>query len=224
MKLLVIEDNRFLADSLKRHLGKSFVIDVAWTGKEGLSQAKAKHHSMIILDLNLPDMNGYDICKQIRETGNDVPLLILTGVKDLTSRVELLNIGADDYLTKPFSVAELQARIKALLRRAPAKYGPDNLSVHDLVINPNRRQVIRGGKSIQLRRKEFDILEYLVRNQGKAVSRKMIFSHVWESKSENWSNTVDVHIKYLRDKIDRPFENQLIKTAYGVGYMVDDIN
>jgi two-component system OmpR family response regulator len=172
----------------------------------------------------LPDMAGYDICKDIRSSGSEVPILILTGNKDLGSRVGMLNAGADDYLVKPFSVAELRARLNALLRRAPAKFGPDMLAVQDLVLDPNRREVERGGKRITLRRKEFDILEYLVRNKGRAVTRSMIFDHVWESTSEKWSNTVDVHIKYLRDKIDRPFAVPLIKTAYGVGYMIDDVN
>lgn len=224
MKLLVIEDNRFLADSLKKHLGRTFVVDTAWTGEQGLTHAKTKQHDAVILDLNLPDMAGYDICKSIRSGGSEVPILILTGNKDLGSRVSLLNAGADDYLVKPFSVAELRARLNALLRRAPAKFGPDMLAVQDLVLDPNRREVERGGKRIALRRKEFDILEYLVRNRGRAVSRSMIFDHVWESTSEKWSNTVDVHIKYLRDKIDRPFAIPLIKTAYGVGYMIDDVN
>lgn len=222
MKLLLIEDNRSLADSLKKHLGRSFIVDVARTGEEGLRQALTGSHDVMVLDLNLPDMNGAEVCKSIRAGHINSPILILTAVADVPSRVMLLNAGADDYLTKPFSIAELRARLGALLRRVPATYSTGTLTVCDLTIDPNRRRVERGGIPITLRRKEFDILEYLIRNRGRAVTRAMILDHAWDANKETWHNTVDVHIKHLRDKVDRPFGAPLIKTAYGIGYMIDD--
>jgi len=223
MKLLVIEDNRPLADSLKRHLGKTFVVDVCRTGDEGLKQAFSGNHDIIILDLHLPDGNGFDICQKLRASHLTIPILILTAATDVPSRVALLNAGADDYVTKPFSMAELRARLNALLRRAPIMTGAGLLKVQDLIVDPARRQVVRDGKHIDLRRKEFDILEYLVRHRGQAVSRSNIVDHAWDTGKETWHNTVDVHIKHIRDKIDRPFEKPLIKTAYGIGYMIDDV-
>lgn len=223
MKLLVIEDNRTLADNLKKQLGKSFVVDVARTGEEGLQRALGTGQDVIILDLSLPDTNGYEICKAIRHAKVNTPILILTGASDINSRVTLLNAGADDYLSKPFSVAELRARLTALLRRAPATSPTQVFSVGDLTVDPYRRRVTRAGVSVELRRKEFDILEYLVRNRGRPVTRAMILDHAWDGTKEAWNNTVDVHIKHLRDKIDRPFDTPLIKTAYGIGYMIDDM-
>ncbi len=224
MKLLVIEDNCSLVDSLKRSLGKSFIMDSAHTGEEGLHHAFVGAHDLIILDLHLPDKNGYEVCKALRAAQVSTPILILTAVTDIPSKITVLNAGADDYVTKPFSMAELKARINALLRRSPTISEAKILEVRDLVIDPGRRHVMRAGKPITLRRKEFDILEYLVRNRGRAVTRSMIVDHAWDTNKETWHNTVDVHIKHLRDKVDRPFKQQLIKTAYGIGYMiVDDI-
>lgn len=136
--------------------------------------------------------------------------------------VKLLNSGADDYITKPFNGEALKARVAALLRRGQEMREEKIITVCDMTINVTRREVQRGGVIIPLRRKEFDILEYLVSNHGRVLTRTMIIDHVWEAGTESWNNTVDVHIKYLRDKIDRPFEKPLIKTAYGVGYMIDD--
>lgn len=223
MKILLIEDNRSLADGLKKQLGKSFIIDSVRTGEEGLQRALAGGQDVIILDLSLPDKNGYDVCRNIRAAHVDTPILILTGAADITSRVTLLNAGADDYVTKPFSVAELKARLGALLRRPPTAFTNDIFTVQDLTIDPHRRRVERAGTSIALRRKEFDILEYLVRNRGRPVSRAMILDHAWDGSKDTWNNTVDVHIKHLRDKVDRPFGSPLIKTAYGIGYMIDDM-
>ncbi|HSX16514.1 MAG TPA: response regulator transcription factor [Patescibacteria group bacterium] len=223
MKLLVIEDNRTLADSLRRHLSKTFVVDVCKTAEDGLKQAFTGNHDLIILDLHLPDGNGLEICQTLRAAQLTVPILILTAVTDVPSRVTLLNAGADDYVTKPFSMVELRARLNALLRRAPSMTGSGILTVQDLILDPARRQVARAGQPIELRRKEFDILEYLVRHRGQAVSRTNIVDHAWDTGKETWHNTVDVHIKHIRDKIDRPFEKHLIKTAYGIGYMIDDV-
>lgn len=223
MKLLLIEDNRTLADGLKKQLGKSYVVDAVRTGEEGLQRATAGGQDIIILDLSLPDKNGYDVCRTIRLANINTPIIILTGASDITSRVTLLNAGADDYLTKPFSVAELRARLSALLRRPHLTQSTEIFKVQDLVIDSHRRRVERAGTPISLRRKEFDILEYLVRNRGRPVTRAMILDHAWDGTKDTWNNTVDVHIKHLRDKVDRPFETPLIKTAYGIGYMIDDM-
>lgn len=223
MKILLIEDNKSLADSLKKHLGKSFVIDAVSTGEEGLQQALIGGQDVIILDLSLPDKNGYDVCKALRAAHINTPVLILTGATDLATRVTLLNAGADDFVTKPFSVAELKARLGALLRRPPSIFNSDVISVQDLTIDSSRRRVERAGTPIPLRRKEFDILEYLVRNRGRPVTRAMILDHAWDGSKDTWNNTVDVHIKHLRDKIDRPFKSPLIKTAYGIGYLIEDM-
>ena len=221
MKLLLIEDNKPLADSLKKQLGKTYIIDACHTGEEGLQQALSGSYDIVVLDLGLPDKNGHDVCRAIRANSISVPILILTGVDDIDSRVALLDDGADDYLTKPFNVAELRARLGALLRRPVNSYTPNVLTVQDLVVDPTRRFVERAGVAISLRRKEFDILEYLVRNQGRPVTRAMILDHAWDGSKDAWNNTVDVHIKHLRDKIDRPFSTPLIHTAYGIGYMVE---
>jgi len=222
MKILIIEDNRLLADSLKKHLTTNFVIDIVHSGEEGIEKARAIQYSAILLDLGLPDMNGYDVCYELRAASVQTPILILTGQKDPMSSVRLLNCGADDYVTKPFNSDELKARIDALLRRSQEVHEEKVLKISDLTVDVTRRRVRRSGVSILLRRKEFDILEYLITNRGRAVTRAMILDHVWEAGKEGWNNTVDVHIKHLRDKVDRPFKTSLIKTAYGIGYMVDD--
>jgi DNA-binding response OmpR family regulator len=224
MKLLLIEDNKPLAESLKKQLGKTFIIDACNSGEDGLHQALNGSYDIIVLDLGLPDKSGHDVCRAIRANSVSTPILILTGVDDIESRVALLDDGADDYLTKPFNVAELRARLGALLRRPTNTYTPSVLTIQDLVIDPAKRSVSRAGKPITLRRKEFDILEYLVRNQGRPVTRAMILDHAWDGSKDAWNNTVDVHIKHLRDKIDRPFATPLIQTAYGIGYMIDTAN
>jgi|EndMetStandDraft_6_1072998.scaffolds.fasta_scaffold72255_2 DNA-binding response OmpR family regulator len=220
-KLLIVEDNWLLAETLKKHLRTKFIIDVASTGEEALDKARNIQYRLIMLDLGLPDMNGAVVCSELRKSGVKTPILILTGEKQTSSIVRLLENGADDYLTKPFNSEELKARVTALLRRTQFSEPQKNLVVKDLVIDVGRRRVTRAGTEISLRRKEFDILEYLVSNHGRAVSRSMIFNHVWESGKEGWNNTVDVHINHLRQKVDRPFKTPLIKTAYGIGYMVD---
>ena len=222
MKILLIEDNARLIERVKHHLRGSFVVDAVTTGAAGLAQAEKIRYKAIILDLNLPDMDGKDVCDQLRQAGNYTPIIVVSGIQDAESRVTLLNAGADDFLVKPFNPAELIARIHSLIRRHHVEYDQHILKVKDLTVDINRREVHRSGNPIPLRRKEFDILEYLITNRGHAVSRAMILSHVWDSTEATWQKTIDVHIKHLRDKIDRPYETALIKTAYGVGYMIDD--
>ena len=222
MKILYIDDNRILIDRVKGILDPIYTVDFACTGYEGVEAARIVNYSLILLDLGLPDTNGYEVCKELRSLGVKTPILVLTVQKDIETSVKLLNCGADDFLTKPFNSEVLKARVAALLRRSQDMHEEDVVTVCDMTINLTRREVWRGGVNIPLRRKEFDILAYLTANQGRVLTRNMIMSHVWEAGTEGWNNTVDVHIKYLRDKVDRPFGKPLIKTAYGVGYMVND--
>jgi len=221
MKLLVVEDNPRLADRIQRKLRKSYMLDFASTGHEALIQLADIEYGVILLDLGLPDMQGIEVCRKIREMKIDIPILILTGTDDISTRVELLNIGADDYVTKPFDSDELKARIQVLLRRRSRQPVPPIITFRDVVIHPSQRRVTRDGIDIPLRRKEFDILEYLVTNNGRVLTRRMILDHVWTADSSSWLGTIDVHIKHLRDKIDKPFKFPIIKTSYGVGYKVD---
>ncbi|HEX6461913.1 MAG TPA: response regulator transcription factor [Candidatus Saccharimonadales bacterium] len=222
MKVLIIEDNQWLARSIKDYLKTSFTVDIALTSEEGLEKALNVQYAVIILDLNLPDADGYETCRILRDRHVSSPILVLTGFKEPTRCVKLLDGGADDYMTKPFNSAELRARISALTRR---RYEHESgiLRFRDLIIDVARRHVERAGTVIELRRKEFDILEYLIMNRGRVVTREMILNHAWDGDKNSWNNTVDVHIKHLRDKVDRPFAPPLIKTAYGIGYKVDDI-
>ncbi len=221
MKLLLVEDNERLVERIKQQLTKSYLVDVAMSGSEALEKIRTIDYTVILLDLGLPDMNGRDVCRMTRQLRVKTPILILTGEDDVTSRVQLLNYGADDYLAKPFDSEELRARIAALSRRAPLRQIKTSIRYKDLVIDVEQRKVYRAGTYIPLRRKEFDILEYLVANKGRVLTREMIINHAWDASKTSWNSTVDVHIKHLRDKIDRPFPTSLIKTAYGLGYRVD---
>lgn len=222
MKLLCIEDNKALAASLKDYLAKIWNVHTAHTAAEGLKHATTGNFDVVILDIALPDASGISVCRRIRAAKIDTPILILSGTSETKIKIELLKIGADDYLTKPFSLGELQARLQALLRRSNPHNSPHTLKVGSLTLNPLTRHVERDGKRIELRRKEFNILEYLMRNQNRVVTRPMIMDSAWEFDTDSWNNTVDVHIKYLRDKIDRPYKTKLIKTSYGVGYSISE--
>jgi DNA-binding response OmpR family regulator len=222
MKLLFIDDNYDLIESLRDTLGGGTSIDAATTGKMGLAQAKAANYDAIVLDLGLPDIPGQRVCRTIRQGDSTTPILILTGRMDPDAKVSLFTSGADDYVTKPFNTSELRARLRALQRRGhfdlDAAYV---LKAADLRLDPLKRIVTRNGERIILRRKEFDILEYLLRNKGKVVSRGMIIHNVWGGQTNSWHNTVDVHVKHLRDRVDRPFDTQLIQTEYGLGYTIN---
>jgi DNA-binding response OmpR family regulator len=222
MKILIIEDNKTIAHSLRRQLAEEYIVEIATRAEAGLQKAAQGDYGVILLDLGLPDKSGLEVCKALRNGGNNTPILVLTGIDTIDSRVSLLRSGADDYLTKPFNSEELKARILALSRRRGTEISEKVITFKDVTIDTVRREVQRGEIKIDLRRKEYDILEYLIANKGRAVSREMIMNNVWESGKESWNNTIDVHVKHLRDKIDRPFAIPLIKTAYGIGYMVDD--
>jgi DNA-binding response OmpR family regulator len=222
MRILIIEDNRPVAMALLRGLKPRYAIDVCLTGRDGLNRAQSTAYDVILLDLNLPDIKGEDICTELRASHIDCPIIILTGNDEPSDKVSLLDMGADDYVTKPFNLDEIEARIRAAIRHS-TKSRPDNIvAVGDLWLNPASREVTREQKPIDLRRKEFELLEYMMRNAGRTLTRTMILEHVWDMNENHWANVVDVHIKHLRDKIDRPFGVQMIKTIHGVGYRLDN--
>lgn len=221
-KVLVVEDNKSLARSLRDWLAKHYQVTVATTGRQAIIEASQEQYDIMVLDLGLPDMTGQEVCQEVRGKGIKTPILILTATDRVSSRVNLLDIGADDYLLKPFYIGELQARLRALLRRGSSPATGHIIRVGDLSLDTARREIERAGQPIHLRRKEFDILEYLMHNRGTVVTRTMIINNNWDPGADRWNNTVDVHIKYIRDKVDKPFKQKLIKTAYGVGYMIDD--
>lgn len=221
MKILVVEDNPRLAERIKHKLHRLHSIDLEDNGHAAIEKAKQVEYDVIVLDLGLPDMSGEQVCKLLRDHEIMTPILILTAIDTFESKVTLLDIGADDYLTKPFDSSELRARITALARRRTRHKPQKIISYYDMNIDLDQRKVTRNNITIELRRKEFDILVYLITNQGRILTRDMIMNHAWDGDKISWNSTIDVHIKHLRDKIDRPFNSQIIKTAYGIGYKVD---
>jgi len=222
MRVLIIDDNKQVAESLRRGLKSSYSVDVALTGQDGVMMAESAQYDVILLDLNLPDLSGEDVCASLRFNGLKTPIIVLTGRDVVQDKVELLDMGADDYLTKPFSLEEVKARIRLAMRHATKEVGPTTtLKVDGLELDPAARTVKRSEQEVELRRKEFDLLEYMMRNHGKTLTRPMILEHIWDMNENLWANVVDVHIKHLRDKIDRPFGSKIIKTVHGVGYKLD---
>lgn len=217
--ILLIEDNRSIADALTQTLQSSYDIDIAATGRLALYKTDIRAYSIIVLDLNLPDMPGIIICQQLRDRGVSTPILILSAENNVLTKINLLDMGANDYLTKPFSLGELKARLRALIRtNHPTGHLPEQLVIGGVLLNRQTHQVSREGVAITLRRKEFALLECLMEHAGSVVSRDVLIRSAWYDTSDFWTNTVDVHIKYLRDKLDRPFDTALIQTVYGLGY------
>lgn len=223
MKLLLVEDNQRLAERISYHLRKSYVVDVVESGEDALERVLSIEYGVILLDLGLPGMSGLEVCKNMRLLKINNPILVLTGNSEMTDRISLLNAGADDYVTKPFHTDELRARIAAVGRRQNRSHIRSIIEYRDITMDIDQHKVTRFGIDVKLRRKEFDILEYLIINKGRIMTREMIMDHVWSAHTNSWTSTVDVHIKHLRDKIDRPFEQAYIKTAYGLGYKIDEI-
>ena len=218
MRILVIEDDHRVASFIRRGLSADkFVVDVAHDGQSGLDLALSKDYSLIILDLMLPGLAGQEVIDAIRKTNRAIPVLVLTARGAVHDKVELFEKGCDDYLTKPFAFAELQARVKALLRRGKTETRA-LLQVADLCVDFNKRLVTRSGEKVELTLKEYALLEYLIRNAGQVLSRSMIVEHVWDQSFDSFTNVVDVYIRYLRNKIDHGFEPKLIHTVRGVGY------
>lgn len=220
MKLLIVEDNKDILHFLKISLKtEGFVVDAEEDGEKGLFLACTNHYDLIILDLNLPGKNGDQICQEYRKAGKTVPILMLTVLSETESKVKLLDLGADDYITKPFSFNELLARIRALLRR-PQKMEEEVLSVGDLTLYKNRQKVTYEKQEIQLTSKEFQILECLMRRQGEVVSKISIIESVWDSKVDLFSNSLETHILNLRKKIDLNKPDGFIRTVSGRGYII----
>jgi two-component system OmpR family response regulator len=222
MHILIIEDDPWLAANIQRELSRNYSIDTVGNGRDGLYHGATNQYDVIVLDIGLPDLSGFEVCRRLREQGVSCPVLILTGNKRIEDTVEALNAGADDYLTKPFNFLELKARLTALLRRGPNRLVNSTLSCDDLELDIVNRIVRRRGTTVQLRRKEHDLLELLLRHKGAVVSRDMILEHVWDTSANTFTNAIDVHIKHLRDKIDRPYGSHLIQTIYGFGYRIGD--
>lgn len=221
-KLLLIEDNRTIAAALVQALQTSYDIDVASSGKSGIYKSDREDYAAIILDLNLPDVSGLAVCQQLRERGLSAPILIVTAEYSVMSKISLLDAGANDYITKPFSLGELKARLRSLIRgHKPDASRNSILQTGPLQLNVITHVVTRDGIPIALRRKEFAMLECLMTYHGSVVSRTALTRYAWNGSEENWTNTVDVHIKHLRDKIDRPFGSAFIKTIHGVGYQLN---
>jgi len=220
--VLVVEDEVKMASLLKRGLEEEgYAVDIASDGLTGVWMGAEHPYDAIVLDVMLPDIDGFGVCRKLREAGRWSPVLMLTARDAVDDRVAGLDAGADDYLTKPFSFAELLARIRALLRRGEPER-PAVLTVDDLVVDPATHRASRGGVPIQLTRKEFALLEYFVRHPGEVLSRTKLIEHVWDFAFEGDSNVVDVYVRYLRQKIDRPFGKDSLETVRGAGYRLQE--
>ncbi|MBL7937641.1 MAG: response regulator transcription factor [Bacteroidia bacterium] len=224
MNILIIEDEQKVAAFIKKGLEvNGYHIEVAYDGKIGLSMGKNYTYDLIILDVNLPIINGFDVCRQLRESNIKTPVLMLTALGTLTDKVLGFDIGADDYLVKPFEFEELTARVKALIKRANASLSMQTiLKVADLELNSDSKTVTRNGKEIELTAKEFLLLEYLMRNQGKVLSRLDIAEKIWDISFDTGTNVIDLYIFYLRKKIDKDFTPKLIHTQIGMGYILKE--
>jgi two-component system, OmpR family, response regulator len=218
MRALVVEDELKMAALIRRGLAEEgYAADVARTGEDAIWMAQATPYDAIVLDLMLPGRNGFEVCKTLRENGVWSPILMLTARDGVEDRVEGLDSGADDYLSKPFSFAELLARLRALTRRGSTER-PAVLEVGSLRLDPAKRQAWRGDTSIDLSAKEFSLLETFMRRPGEVLTRLDLLDHAWDFAYENKSNVVDVYVRYLRGKIDRPFGLESLETVRGVGY------
>ena len=221
MRLLVIEDERKIArvitESLKR---EKYAVDAAYDGEEGFNLADSQPYDLLIVDRMLPGLEGAEIVKKLRENGKNMPILFLTALSTTEDKTLGLDIGADDYLTKPFAIDELLARVRALLRRPPIQQ-PDILKIDDLKIDKQQQAVTRAGKIIDLTSKEYALLEYLIQHPNQILSKETLIDHVWDFDADILPNNVEAYIKNLRQKIDKPFKKQLIKTVRGFGYRIE---
>jgi two-component system copper resistance phosphate regulon response regulator CusR len=222
MKLLIVEDEPKTADYLKKGLAEAgFVADIARTGNDGLHLALTEHYDLLVLDVMLPGIDGWEILRGVRAAGNETPVLFLTARDQVDERVKGLELGADDYLTKPFAFAELLARVRALLRRGTAAGSVETLAAGDLEVDLLRRRVVRAGRRIEVTAKEFALLELLLRHRGEVLPRSLIASQVWDMNFDSDTNVIDVAVRRLRAKIDDDFDAKLIRTVRGMGYVLE---
>jgi two-component system, OmpR family, response regulator len=218
MRVLIVEDEVKLASMLRRGLREDgMAVDVAVKGEDALWMAGSTDYDAIVLDVMLPGLNGFEVCRRLRDDGVWAPVLMLTARDAVEDRVQGLDTGADDYMAKPFSFAELAARLRALSRRGPVER-PAVLAVGDLRLDPSSRRVWRDGRDISLSTKEFLLLETFMRRPGQVLDRYQLLEHAWDQDYENRSNVVDVYVRYLREKVDRPFGVESIETVRGAGY------
>lgn len=221
--VLVVEDDPDLLAVLPRILmGAGYTVRTAADGEDGLNKVLDDAPALAILDVGLPKLSGYELARELRSRGYQFPVLMLTARVTVDDKVSGLDAGADDYLAKPFEYAELLARVKALLRRSTITAGSSTMRVRDLSVDPVARRVERSGKVIELTQKEYALLEYLVRNAGRILSRQMISEHVWKHDVDPLTNVVDVYINYLRKKLDEDKHNPLIQTVRGRGYLIKE--
>lgn len=223
MRILVVEDEHKIANAIKKGLEQErYAVDVEYDGDGGLGAALNETYDVMIIDRMLPgSVEGMEICRQVRQANNHTPILLLTAKDQIKDRVEGLNAGADDYLIKPFSFEELLARVRALMRR-PAETQANVIKVADLSLDTINYEVERSGQKIDLSAKEFALLEYMMRNAGRVLSKDNIISHVWDFDSDILPNTVEVYMGYLRSKVDKPFDKPLLHTNRGFGYSIRD--
>ena len=220
MRILIVEDEKKVAGFIKKGLEEeTYAVDVAHDGEEGLHLAIEGYYDLIILDLMLPKMDGLEVLSELRGGKKDVPILLLTAKDTVEDRVTGLNKGADDYLTKPFAFSELLARVRVLLRRGKAEVKTE-LQIADLSLNLVSHKVNRGGGEVELTGKEYSLLEYFMRNQGKVLTRTMIAEHVWDYNFDTFTNVIDVYVNHLRKKVDRGHSKKLLHTLRGVGYIM----
>ncbi|MEJ6120671.1 heavy metal response regulator transcription factor [Vibrio sp. 2-Bac 85] len=223
MKILIIEDEPKTGQYLRQGLTESgFIVNLSSNGIDGLYHATSQHHDLIILDVMLPDLNGWQILAQLRKQDNETPVIFLTARDKVEDRIKGLELGADDYLIKPFSFSELLARVRAILKRGNKSNTENNtLCIADLELDLLRRKVQRAGQKITLTAKEFNLLEFFMRHQGEVLSRALIASEVWDMNFDSDTNVIDVSIRRLRNKIDTPFDTKLLQTMRGMGYVLE---
>lgn len=221
-RVLLVEDDRSIAGALAQAMQTTYDIDIAGSGKLGLYKADTEHYDLIVLDLHLPDLSGMFICQQLRNRGLSAPILVLSGEASVLSKINLLDAGANDYLTKPFSLGELKARLRTLQRSGRQSMLPaGQIMMSGVLLDRRTRSVSRDGVPVSLRRKEFSLLECLMEHAGSVVSRDTLMRCVWPGTGDLWTNTLEVHIKHLRDKLDKPFDQNLIHTVHGLGYKLE---
>ena len=220
MRILLVEDEKKVSTFVERGLvAERYAVDVAADGREGLELAQTYSYDLIILDLNLPTLDGKEVLQRIRRTNTSVPVIVLTARDALDEKVKLFDLGADDYLTKPFAFAELLVRVKALLRRGPVNRS-STILIRDLELDRLTQQVKRAGRRMDLTAKEYSLLEYLMMNPNRVLSRNMIIEHVWDQSFDGITNIVDVYVRHLRAKLDDPHDFKMIRTVRGAGYMI----